>query len=110
MPAKSGFASSRSRRKSSFYSQRLIVFSIYSKWNRAILPRGPTAQPAALETNDTALYAPVSKLRQLAPPSVETSELEVPTAIQILRSGRKATAERNPTGGALGVADQVLPP
>jgi hypothetical protein len=64
----------------------------------AMRPFGPTAHPESRAANARALNAPLSKVRQVWPPSEERSEPEVPVAIHRRASGRYSTAERKPAG------------
>ena len=63
------------------------------------------SRPAVL----SALYASVSNCFQFLPLSTETSDPEVPVAIQALRLAMQITADRNPFGPLPFDAVQVAP-
>lgn len=74
----------------------------------ATRPLAPTAQPALPGNKLSELYESESNCRHVAPLSLETSEPEGPTTIQVLRFESIATAERYPRGEPCG-GDQSAP-
>src|SRR5581483_9040654 len=78
----------------------------------AIRPRGPAAHPAERDANATLLYATVSTIAQLSPPSSERAVPARPTATSMRPCvpGTYATADMYPCGNDPCANRHVAPP